>query len=247
MVIEAAHRYGRKFLLTSTCEVHGKNNDVPLAEDANRLLGSRLIARWAHSSGKAVEEILAYAYYHERNLEAVLLRLLNTVGPRQDPAYGNVIPSVSAASGSRRAPYRLRRRQPHPMLRSRRRHGGCDPASPGPVRCLRRGVQRGRSGGDVHAGLRPAYHQADGGAPEHCRSGRVSNRPGPTIEIIHYENAYTGGFEDMQRRLPTSPRWKPSQAGAAPQVSTRYSRRPGSLLQEAGIGHREIMVSEGRK
>lgn len=83
--------------------------------------------------------------------------------------------------------------------------------------------------------------------PSIADPGRVSNRPGPTIEIIHYENAYTGGFEDMQRRLPTSPRWKPSRAGAAPQVSTRYSRRPGSLLQEAGIGHREIMVSEGRK
>lgn len=94
IVIEAAHRYRRKLMLMSTSEVYGKNTEVPLAEDANRVLGSPIVARWAYSIAKAIEEILAYAYHRERGLDATVVRLFNTVGPRQNPGYGTVIPRM---------------------------------------------------------------------------------------------------------------------------------------------------------
>jgi UDP-glucose 4-epimerase len=92
VVIEAAHRYRRPILLASTSEIYGKNCDVPLAEDDDRILGSPAVARWAYSTAKAVDEILAYAYHRERGLPTKVVRLFNTVGPRQSPAYGMVIP-----------------------------------------------------------------------------------------------------------------------------------------------------------
>jgi UDP-glucose 4-epimerase len=94
IVMEAAHRYRRKILLTSTSEIYGKNSAGPLAETADRILGSPTVARWAYSTSKAVDEILAYAYHKERGLPTVVVRLFNTVGPRQSPAYGMVIPRL---------------------------------------------------------------------------------------------------------------------------------------------------------
>ncbi|HMQ28464.1 MAG TPA: NAD-dependent epimerase/dehydratase family protein, partial [Acidimicrobiales bacterium] len=93
-VIEAAHRYRRKILLASTSEIYGKNPASPLAETSDSVLGSPTVARWAYSTAKAVDEILAYAYHEERGLPTVVVRLFNTVGPRQSPAYGMVIPRL---------------------------------------------------------------------------------------------------------------------------------------------------------
>src|SRR5437588_2565644 len=94
VVIEAAHRYRRKILVASTSEIYGKNTGGPLSEDADRLLGSPTVARWAYSTAKAVDEILAYTYHRERGLPSLVVRLFNTVGPRQSPAYGMVIPRL---------------------------------------------------------------------------------------------------------------------------------------------------------
>jgi nucleoside-diphosphate-sugar epimerase len=92
VVIEAAHRYRKPILLASTSEIYGKNGDRSLAETDDRILGSPAVARWAYSTAKAVDEILAYAYHRERGLPTKVVRLFNTVGPRQSPAYGMVIP-----------------------------------------------------------------------------------------------------------------------------------------------------------
>src|ERR687885_3070742 len=59
VVIEAAHRYRRRILIASTSEIYGKNDEVPLVEDANRVLGPTTVARWSYSTAKAVDEILA--------------------------------------------------------------------------------------------------------------------------------------------------------------------------------------------
>lgn len=91
-VLEAAHRYRRKVMVMSSSEIYGKNNAGPLREQADRLLGSPAVSRWAYSTSKAVDEILAYAYYRERDLPTVVARLFNTVGPRQSASYGMVIP-----------------------------------------------------------------------------------------------------------------------------------------------------------
>ncbi len=93
-VLEAAHRYRRKVMVASSSEIYGKNNSDSLNEQSDRILGSPAVARWAYSTSKAVDEILAYAYHHERGLPTIVVRLFNTVGPRQSPAYGMVIPRL---------------------------------------------------------------------------------------------------------------------------------------------------------
>ena len=94
IVIGAAHRYRRKILVASTSEIYGKNGAEPLVEDADRILGATSVARWAYSTAKAVDEILALTYHRERDLPSIVVRLFNTVGPRQSPAYGMVIPRL---------------------------------------------------------------------------------------------------------------------------------------------------------
>ncbi|WP_250214712.1 NAD-dependent epimerase/dehydratase family protein [Acrocarpospora catenulata] len=93
-VIAAAHRYRRKILLASSSEIYGKNTAVPLGEDAERILGSTAVARWSYGTATAVDELMAAAYHRERGLPAVIARLFNTVGPRQSPAYGVVVPRL---------------------------------------------------------------------------------------------------------------------------------------------------------
>jgi UDP-glucose 4-epimerase len=93
-VLEAAHRYRRKVMVASSSEIYGKNNSDSLNEQSDRILGSPAVARWAYSTSKAVDEILAYAYHHERDLPTIVVRLFNTVGRRQSPAYGMVIPRL---------------------------------------------------------------------------------------------------------------------------------------------------------
>jgi len=94
IVIEAANRYRKTIMLTSTSEIYGKNSTGPLREDSDRVLGSPAVVRWAYSTAKAVEEILANAYFKERGLPTIVVRLFNTAGPRQSPAYGMVIPRL---------------------------------------------------------------------------------------------------------------------------------------------------------
>lgn len=92
IVLEMAHRYSRRLLITSTSEIYGKNTNGPLKEDEDRILGSPLKSRWSYSTAKAVDEILAYTYWKEKGLPTVIVRLFNTVGPRQTGHYGMVIP-----------------------------------------------------------------------------------------------------------------------------------------------------------
>ena len=92
IVLEMAARYRRPILITSTSEIYGKNTNGSLKEDEDRILGSPLKSRWSYSTAKAVDEILAYTYWKEKGLPTVIVRLFNTVGPRQTGAYGMVIP-----------------------------------------------------------------------------------------------------------------------------------------------------------
>ncbi|HUG86517.1 MAG TPA: NAD-dependent epimerase/dehydratase family protein [Euzebya sp.] len=92
IVIEKAHKYGRPTLVTSTSEIYGKNTSDLLGEEDDRILGSPLKSRWSYSEAKAIEEILAYTYWKEKGLPTVIVRLFNTVGPRQVGHYGMVVP-----------------------------------------------------------------------------------------------------------------------------------------------------------
>jgi UDP-glucose 4-epimerase len=92
IVFEKAHKHGAKILVTSTSEIYGKNTSDRLGEEDDRILGSPLKSRWSYSEAKAIEEILAYTYYRQKGLSSYIVRLFNTVGPRQTGHYGMVIP-----------------------------------------------------------------------------------------------------------------------------------------------------------
>lgn len=91
-VLDAANRYGCKVLIASTSEVYGKGVKVPFREEDDRLMGPTTHSRWAYAASKAVDEFLGLAYQAQFGLPVVIVRLFNTVGPRQSGQYGMVVP-----------------------------------------------------------------------------------------------------------------------------------------------------------
>ena len=93
IVLEHCNRFQKRVLIASTSEVYGDHREeVPLAEDSRRIYGPTTARRWAYADSKAMDELLTLAYHQERGLDAVIVRLFNTVGPRQSGQYGMVIP-----------------------------------------------------------------------------------------------------------------------------------------------------------
>lgn len=91
-VFAAAVAHGKRLLFTSTSEVYGKQTRSGLSEDADLVLGSPAKGRWAYAISKSAGEALAHAYHREKGLESIVVRLFNTVGPRQSGSYGMVLP-----------------------------------------------------------------------------------------------------------------------------------------------------------
>ncbi|MBV8162444.1 MAG: GDP-mannose 4,6-dehydratase [Acidimicrobiia bacterium] len=188
VVIDAANRYGRKVLIASTSEVYGKNGRGPLSEDSDRVLGAPTKSRWAYSTAKAVNEIMAYAYHRERGLDAVVVRFFNTVGPRQSPAYGMVIPRLvrQAVAGEPLTVY--------------------GDGAQSRCFCHVNDIVRAVTGLlDEPAAVGEVFNV--GGAEEISILGlatRVKELAGSESPIVFvpYEQAYGAGFEDMRRREP---------------------------------------------
>lgn len=100
-VLAACARSGTRVLITSSSEVYGKMGSMqvrPLAESDDWRLGATSTRRWSYACTKAIDEFLALAYHDERGLPAIIVRLFNTVGPRQSANYGMVIPSFVCAA-----------------------------------------------------------------------------------------------------------------------------------------------------
>lgn len=187
-VFEKAHKHGTRILVTSTSEIYGKNTSDRLHEDDDRILGSPLKSRWSYSEAKAIDEILAYTYWKEKGLETVIVRLFNTVGPRQTGHYGMVIPRfVSQAV----------RGEPLTVY-----------GDGSQTRCF-------CFVGDVVRGLIDLMKEPEaygkvfniGGQQEISiaeLAQKIADLSGSTSKIryLTYEEAYEEGFEDMQRRVP---------------------------------------------
>ncbi len=92
IVLELANRKKKRVLITSTSEVYGKNSKVPFSEEDDLVLGSTTRPRWSYACSKAIDEFLALAYHAQHHLPVTIVRLFNTVGPRQTGRYGMVIP-----------------------------------------------------------------------------------------------------------------------------------------------------------
>ena len=93
VVLKHANKKKKLVMIASTSEVYGKSADVPFSEDADLVLGPSSKHRWAYACSKLIDEFLALAYWKERKLPVIVVRLFNTVGPRQTGQYGMVIPN----------------------------------------------------------------------------------------------------------------------------------------------------------
>ncbi|MDQ3762039.1 MAG: NAD-dependent epimerase/dehydratase family protein [Actinomycetota bacterium] len=187
-VLAAAHRYHARVLIASSSEIYGKNTKIGLREDDDRVVGSPLLHRWSYSEAKAVDESLTRAYVSELGLQAVIVRLFNTVGPRQTGRYGMVIPRFvgQAMAG-----------QPLTIFGTGTQ-----------VRCFCH-VH------DVVPALVALveHEQACGtvvnlGSSEQVSIAELAQRvialTGSTSDIVHlsYEEGIGPGYEDLQRRVP---------------------------------------------
>src|ERR1700676_820756 len=93
VLLAQANKKKKKVLVASTSEVYGLSNQVPFREDGNLVMGATTKGRWSYACSKAIDEFLALAYWREKKLPTVVVRLFNTVGPRQTGQYGMVIPT----------------------------------------------------------------------------------------------------------------------------------------------------------
>ncbi len=92
VVLDACAKHAAPVLITSTSEVYGKSAKVPFSEDDDSLIGPPTFRRWSYAASKLLDEFLAMAHWHQSRLPAVIVRLFNTVGPRQTGRYGMVVP-----------------------------------------------------------------------------------------------------------------------------------------------------------
>ncbi|MEN8127127.1 MAG: GDP-mannose 4,6-dehydratase [Planctomycetota bacterium] len=92
VVLSVANKFRKKVLIASTSEVYGKSEAIPFSEDDDTVLGSTRFSRWSYACSKAIDEFLALAYHQQYGLPVMIVRLFNTVGPRQTGQYGMVIP-----------------------------------------------------------------------------------------------------------------------------------------------------------
>lgn len=189
VVLMQAAKKGKLVFVFSTSEVYGKSTDVPFREDADLVMGPTYKHRWAYACSKAIDEFLALAYYRERGLPVVVVRLFNTVGPRQTGRYGMVIPTFvrQALSGE---PITVH--GDGQQTRSFTYVGDV-------VDALVRLMETPAAVGQV----------VNIGNPEEVSILEVAERvkaktaSGSPIAFIPYAEAYDEGFEDMPRRVPS--------------------------------------------
>src|SRR5580704_3024171 len=98
VVLESAQRFGRPVLITSSSEVYGKGTRIPFSEDDDVVVGPTRSSRWCYAYSKGIDEFLGLAYHRQDGLPVVIVRLFNTVGPRQVGMYGMVLPRFVTAA-----------------------------------------------------------------------------------------------------------------------------------------------------
>lgn len=187
-VLDSAHRRGARVLVASTSEVYGKNSKPGLNEDDDRLVGAPLKTRWTYSEAKAIDESLTYCYVRELGLSAVIVRLFNTVGPRQSGRYGMVIPRLVGQALAGR---------PLTVFGSGHQvRCFCHVADVVPA-LVRLAAMPEITGTALNIGSNEQVSIVD-------LARKVIELTGTTAGItrMSYEDAYGPGYEDLQRRVP---------------------------------------------
>lgn len=188
LLLELATKKCKKVLITSTSEVYGKSQKFPFSEEDDLLIGPPDKGRWSYACSKAIDEFLALAYWREKKVPTIIVRLFNTIGPRQTGHYGMVVPTFvrQALAGETITVF-------GDGLQSR---------------CF------GWVGDVVNAMIALSQHRdAVGkifnvGADEEIKiidlAHKVKEITGSLspIKLTPYDEAYEPGFEDMPRRIP---------------------------------------------
>jgi UDP-glucose 4-epimerase len=202
VVLAHADRAGKPVLLASTSEVYGKSAAIPFREDGDLQLGAPSKARWSYACSKAIDEFLAMAYARERDLPVTVVRLFNTVGPRQTGRYGMVVPRLvsQALTGAPLSVY-------GDGSQSR-----CFCHVTDVVGALTALLREPAARGEVY----------NVGANTEVSIRELAERvialtdSTSTIQLTPYEDVYGEGFEDMQRRVPDTAKihallgWRPA-------------------------------------
>jgi len=214
VVLDACARYHRPVLLTSTSEVYGKSVQVPFREDADVVMGPTEKRRWAYACAKALDEFLALAHFYQSSLPVYVVRLFNTVGPRQTGQYGMVLPSfVQQALMERPLTVYGDGTQQRCFCSV---HDVVDGL-------LRLPFNENAIGQVVNLGTQEEISILDLARSVIDICGSKS-----TVEFLPYEQAYGPGFDDMMRRVPDTSRaqdligWKP--AWALPDIIDEVAR-----------------------
>jgi UDP-glucose 4-epimerase len=188
IILALANKKKKKVLIASTSEVYGLSADVPFREDGNLVMGATTKGRWSYACSKAIDEFLALAYWREKKLPTTIVRLFNTVGPRQTGRYGMVIPTFVKQALSGR-----------------------------PITVYGDGKQTRCFGyvGDVVGALVKLMDQSEAigqvyniGSNEEISIVKLAEKvrdltnSKSEIVFVPYDEAYEEGFEDMPRRVP---------------------------------------------
>ena len=188
VVLKHANKKKKLVLIASTSEVYGKSAEVPFKEDADLVLGPSEKHRWAYACSKLIDEFLALAYWKERKLPVIIVRLFNTVGPRQTGQYGMVIPNFvrQALAG-------------HPITVFGDGHQSRSFTYVGDVvRAMVALINEPAAIGHVFN----IGHGAEISINELAEKVKALTSSPSEIVHIPYDRAYESGFEDMPRRVP---------------------------------------------
>lgn len=226
VVLTFCSRYRKRVLIPSTSEVYGKGASVPFREDDDLLTGATDKHRWAYACAKTLDEFLALAHWKETRLPVVVVRLFNTVGPRQTGQYGMVVPRFVRAA---------LKNEPIPV------HGN--------------GAQS-RCFGHVHDVVEALAQLLDNpacfgtviniGNDEEVSINELAARAieltgsKSEIQYIPYEEAYGDGFEDMQRRVPSLEKAKAL-------IGYQPTRKLDDIINDVADQFREEIRSESAK
>lgn len=189
VVLKAVAKKSKRVVIASTSEVYGKSDKVPFREDDDIVMGPTVRSRWSYACSKALDEFLGLAYYNEKGVPVAIVRLFNTVGPRQTDRYGMVLPTF-VRQALLNEPITV-----YGDGRQSRCFGYVGDAVEAFVRIAR---SPDVSGQVLNIGNDREISIAD-------LAALVKERTGSASQIIYvpYDQVYGPGFEDMYRRVPS--------------------------------------------
>lgn len=194
IVLKHANKKKKTVILASTSEIYGKSENLPFKEDDDMVLGPTSKTRWSYACSKAIDEFLAIAYWKEHKLPVIVVRLFNTVGPRQTGRYGMVLPRfVSNALSGR----------PLEVYGDGKQ-----------TRCfcyvgdVTKALVKIAGKPKAYGGVFNLGSDSEISIKDLALKVKARVNPKVKIKLIPYEEAYEKGFEDLRHRMPDTSRIK---------------------------------------